>query len=361
MDLGTIGSIDGAHHPDVIAGHGPAVSPALPPPPPPPVTPSIRIMGITRRFGEQVALDDVSLDFYPGEVMVMLGPNGAGKTTTVRVLNGILTPDEGNATVLGYDVRAHGHEVRTVTGTLTENAGLDDRLTARENLEFTARIRGIRRKEATERARDLLVRFGMGDHMDRRIHGFSTGQRKRIALARALIHDPAVLFLDEPTSGLDPAATRAVVDLIGSLAHEQGRTVVLATHFLGEAARVADRLSVMHQGRIRVTGQPEELTRQYWPDLEVLLVLQQPASPDLVHRLVELPSVLRAETAPEGARVHLRSRDHLPHLVRDLATREIPIFEVRPHTPTLEDIYFETLRRHGVADGAADISSPEAW
>jgi ABC-2 type transport system ATP-binding protein len=201
----------------------------------------------------------------------------------------------------------------------------------------------------------------MGDHIDRRIHGFSTGQRKRIALARALIHDPAVLFLDEPTSGLDPAATRAVVDLIGVLAHEQGRTVVLATHFLGEAARVADRLSVMHQGRIRVTGRPAELTHAYWPDLEVQLVLQRPAGPDLVALLADLPPVLRAESSPVGARVHVHGREQIPHLVRDLATREIPIFEVRPHTPTLEDIYFETLHRCGVAHGAADLASPEEW
>ncbi len=358
MDLGTIGDIDGADHPHASAGPG---TTAVAPPPPPPVMPSIRIQGITRRFGDDIALDGVHLDFYAGEVMVMLGPNGAGKTTTVRVLNGILAPDEGQATVLGFDVRTDGHEIRSCTGTLTENAGLDDRLTALENLEFTARIRGVPKREATEKSRELLTRFGMGDHIDRRIHGFSTGQRKRIALARALIHDPAVLFLDEPTSGLDPAATRAVVDLIGALAHEQGRTVVLATHFLGEAARVADRLAVMHQGRIRVAGRPAELTQAYWPDLEVRLVLERPAEPDLIGLLAQLPSVLRAETSPDGARVHVRDREQLPALVRDLAARQIPIFEVRPHTPTLEDIYFETLHRCGVADGAADLASPEEW
>jgi ABC-2 type transport system ATP-binding protein len=357
MDLGTISGIDGADHPHASAGPATALAPA----PPPPVMPSIRIQGITRRFGDDVALDGVSLDLYAGEVMVMLGPNGAGKTTTVRVLNGILAPDEGEASVLGFDVRTHGHEIRSCTGTLTENAGLDDRLTALENLEFTARIRGMPKQEATQKSRELLTRFGMGDHIDRRIHGFSTGQRKRIALARALIHDPAVLFLDEPTSGLDPAATRAVVDLIGALAHEQGRTVVLATHFLGEAARVADRLSVMHQGRIRVSGRPDELTRAYWPDLEVQLVLQRPAGPDLVGLLAQLPPVLRAESSPVGARVHVHDRGQIPHLVRDLAAREIPIFEVRPHTPTLEDIYFETLHRCGVAYGAADLASPEEW
>ncbi len=359
MDIGTIGPIDGAdstHHP---AGDAPTSAHRIghlgsgPP--------SIRMQGITRRFDEQIALDGINLDLFAGEVMVMLGPNGAGKTTTVRILNGILVPDEGVATVLGLDVRTKGHEIRHRTGALTENAGLDDRLTAMENLEFTARIRGMPGDLARERSRDLLHRFGMGDQLDRRIHGFSTGQRKRIALARALIHDPEVLFLDEPTSGLDPAATRAVVDLIGILAHDQGRTVVLATHFLGEAARVADRLAVMHEGRIRVTGTPDELTTAYWPNVQVDLSLSQPADAGLIGLLAGLPAVVRAQPSPAGARVHVARRDQIPHLVTELAAREIPLFEVRAHTPTLEDLYFETLRRCGVAHTATDLSSPEEW
>ncbi len=124
---------------------------------------------------------------------------------------------------------------------------------------------------------------------------------------------------------------------------------------------MADRLSVMHQGRIRVTGRPAELTQAYWPDLAVQLVLQRPAGPELLELLELLHPVLRAEATPDGATVHVQGREQLPHLVRDLAAWEIPIFEVRPHTPTLEDIYFETLHRCGVAYGAADLASPEEW
>ena len=153
--------------------------------------------------------------------------------------------------------------MRRRTGVLTENAGLDDRLTTRENLMFTARVRGFSPSAADARVRDLLERFGMADRADDLTQGFSTGQRKRVALARALLHDPEVLFLDEPTSGLDPAGTRDVIDLIGSLASE-GRTIVLATHFLGEAGRLADRMAVLHRGQLQAFGRPDELAAELW-------------------------------------------------------------------------------------------------
>ena len=182
-------------------------------------------------------------------MLALLGPNGAGKTTTVRLLNGVLRPDRGSARVLGLDPATDGDEVRRRTGVLTEHAGLDERLTARENLALTARLRGLDRALGgpPHRRAARAVRDGRPGRPP--VQGTSTGQRKRLALARALLHDPEVLFLDEPTSGLDPAATRDVIDLIGSLATEHGRTIVLCTHFLGEAGRLADRMAVLHRGR----------------------------------------------------------------------------------------------------------------
>ncbi|MDQ3293878.1 MAG: ABC transporter ATP-binding protein, partial [Actinomycetota bacterium] len=167
--------------------------------------------GLSRRFATGVALDALTLEVGAGEVLALLGPNGAGKTTTVRLLNGVLRPDSGRATVLGLDPTVAGDEVRRRTGVLTENAGLDDRLTALENLELVARMRGFTAAAARQRSTALLERFTMADRADHLVQGFSTGQRKRLALARALLHDPEVLFLDEPTSGLDPAATRDVI------------------------------------------------------------------------------------------------------------------------------------------------------
>jgi len=217
------------------------------------VTAVIEVRELTRTFGPRVALDRLTLDVEAGEVLALLGPNGAGKTTTVRLLNGILQPDSGEARVLGRDPATDGDELRRHTGVLTENAGLDDRLTARENLEFTARIRGWSRPKARDRVDELLEQFGMAAHADQQTQGFSTGERKRVALARSLIHDPQVLFLDEPTASLDPAATKSVEDLIRAVA-ARGIKVVMATHDLGEARRLAGEIVLMHRGRIIETN-----------------------------------------------------------------------------------------------------------
>src|SRR5947209_7769604 len=234
---------------------------------------AIETEDLTRSFSGGIALDGLTLEVQAGEVLALLGPNGAGKTTTVRLLNGVLRPDRGTATVLGFDPTVDGEAVRRRTGVLTENAGLDDRLTARENLVFVARVRGMSITEGTRRVDELLERFGMGSRAGDQVQGFSTGQRKRLALARALLHDPEVLFLDEPTSGLDPSATRDVVELIGSLATEHGRTVIVCTHFLGEAGRLAHRMAVLYRGRLQAFGRPDELATQLWDGLDAELDL----------------------------------------------------------------------------------------
>ena len=210
---------------------------------------AVETYDLTRSFPSGVALDGLTLQVQQGEVLALLGPNGAGKTTTVRLLNGILRPDRGRALVLGLDPTIDPNGIRRRTGVLTEHAGLDERLTARENLVLTGRMRRLDRRTVELRTDELLERFGMADRADLLVQGTSTGQRKRLALARALLHDPDVLFLDEPTSGLDPSATRDVIELIGTLATEHGRTVILCTHFLGEAGRLANRMAVLDRGR----------------------------------------------------------------------------------------------------------------
>src|SRR4051794_30629363 len=214
-----------------------------------PGEPAISCRGLRRTFPGGVALDGLDLDVPRGTVLALLGPNGAGKTTTIRLLNGILAPHGGSATVLGLDPTVDGDELRRRTGVLTENAGLDDRLTAHENLTATARMRGIRGAAARTRADELLELFGMTEHAHQRCQGFSTGQRRRVALARALLHDPEVLFLDEPTSGLDPTATHDGLDLIEMLTSERGHTLGLFTHFLAEAGRLAHPKEVPPPGR----------------------------------------------------------------------------------------------------------------
>ena len=316
------------------------------------VSAAIETEDLTRSFASGVALDGLTISVPPGEVMALLGPNGAGKTTTVRLLNGILTPDRGHARVLGVDPARDGDAVRRRTGVLTEHAGLDERLTARENLELTARMRGLDRTWARRRSGELLERFGMADRADLTVHGTSTGQRKRLALARALLHDPDVLFLDEPTSGLDPAATRDVIELIGSLATEHGRTVVLCTHFLGEAGRLANRMAVLHRGVLHAFGRPEDIAAELWDGTDAALDLGTTIDERTAEALRAMPGVLLVAPVGTGAVVRVEEREVVPRVVRALVERGVPVYGASAKAPTLEDVYFAIEARIS-ADGAA--------
>lgn len=316
------------------------------------VTAAISTQELTRSFENGLALDGVTLDVEPGEVLALLGPNGAGKTTTVRMLNGLLLPDRGTSQVLGFDPATQGNEVRTRTGVLTENAGLDDRLTTRENLEFTARMRGFSAQESRRRTDDLLERFGMSERADDLTQGFSTGQRKRVALARALLHDPEVLFLDEPTSGLDPAGTRDVIDLIQDLAGE-GRTIVLATHFLGEAGRLADRMAVLHRGRLVAFGQPAELARDLWKGIGAEIECDAQVSPEVLAQLQAFPGVIEARNSDIGVDLRVDDRSVVPQVVAALVAWEVPVFGVHARPPSLEDVYFAVEQRIEAESGSA--------
>jgi ABC-2 type transport system ATP-binding protein len=314
--------------------------------------PAIEARELTRRFPSGTALDRLTLEVPHGEVLALLGPNGAGKTTTVRLMNGVLAPDGGRASVLGFDPTTHGDEIRRRTGVLTETAGLDERLTARENLVFSARIRGMGKEEAGRRSDDLLGVLAMADRSDLPVQGFSTGERKRVALARALLHHPEVLFLDEPTSGLDPAATREVVDLIARLATEEGRTVVLCTHFLPEAGRLADHMAVLDRGHLLAFGRPDELAAELWDGLAAEIDLGRSADERILAATRTAPGVLDAEPRPDGLHVRVASREVLPAVVARLVEAGLPVYSSVPHPPTLEDVYFEVTNRAGVSEQA---------
>ena len=301
---------------------------------------TIETEDLTRAFGSERALEGVTFRVEPGEVVALLGPNGAGKTTTIRLLNGILRPDRGRIRVLGIDPSVDGDAVRRRTGVLSEGSGLDERLTALENVTFAARIRGIERGAAERTASDLLARFGMSDRAGHAVRGFSTGQRKRVALARALLHDPEVLFLDEPTSGLDPEATRDVLDLLATMAREHGRTVVVCTHFLAEAGRLADRLAMLHHGRLHAFGRLEEIAAGLWDDLGVDLELGAPADGATLAVVRSVRGVREASSTPSGARLRVDDRTVVPAIVASLVGREVAVYAAVPHPPSLEDVYF---------------------
>ncbi len=314
------------------------------------MTAAIRTEGLTRGFRSGLAVDGLTFELEAGQVLALLGPNGAGKTTTVRLLDGVLLPHAGRSLVLGLDPAVDGDAIRRRTGVLTENAGLDDRLTSRENLLYVARLRGFTRSAATRRVDELLERFGMADRRDDLTGGFSTGQRKRVALARALLHDPELLFLDEPTSGLDPAGTRDVIALIDQLAAE-GRTVVLATHFLGEAGRLADRMAVLHKGRLRAFGAPDELAAQLWSGVGAELDFGAAADAATVAALADVPGVRSVHPHGDGARLVLDDREVLPRAVAAAVGRGLAVYGAATRRPTLEDVYFAIERRIAEEEG----------
>lgn len=301
--------------------------------------PAIITEGLTRAFDGVRAVDELSIEIPPGAVLALLGENGAGKTTTIRLLNGVLRPHGGSARVLGLDPATDGDVLRRRTGVVTENAGLDDRLTAEENLLVTSRLHGIADDVGRQRIRGLLAQFGMDRHADHLCRGFSTGQRRRVALARALLSNPELLFLDEPTSGLDPAGSQAVLALISQLSAEEGRTVVLCTHFLSEAADLADWMSVMERGRLLIHGRPGELASEMFSGLDAELELDGPPERELVEMLGHQPWVHEALAAPSGLRVNVTDRDALASVVRLVSARRA-VYSVTPHIRGLQDVYF---------------------
>ncbi len=220
------------------------------------------------RKGEIRAVDGVSFSCERGEIFGLLGPNGAGKTTTLRMLATILTPTSGSATVAGFDVRTNPDKVRENIGFLATETGLYDRFTARETLRFFGKINRLSNQEIERRSNELFEMLELTPLADRRVGTFSTGERQKLSLARALIHDPPVLILDEPTFGLDVMAARAVVDAI-RMFKKQERTIILSTHIMRIAEKLCDRIGILYRGRLHALGTLEELKLRFSaPDLE---------------------------------------------------------------------------------------------
>lgn len=212
--------------------------------------------------GEIKALDGLDLEVYEGETFGLLGPNGAGKTTTVRLLNCIIKPTSGTATVKGHDILKEGTEVKRVTGMLAESPGVYEKLSAKEFLEFSGALYDVPRDVLAERIDDLLKLFGLYDRRDHLLEGYSRGMKQKVLIAAALIHDPPILFFDEPTSGLDPSAALIVKDLIKKLADSAGKTIFLSSHILPIVEELCDRIGIIHQGKLIALGTVNEIIAQ---------------------------------------------------------------------------------------------------
>ncbi|NMB88918.1 MAG: ABC transporter ATP-binding protein, partial [Chloroflexi bacterium] len=240
----------------------------------------IEVEALQHYYGRQQAIGGLSFQVHRGEVLGLLGPNGAGKTTTVRLVNGLFPPTSGHIRVLGLDPVQQGYAVRQRTGVLTETPALYERLTARQNLEFFGVMAGMPEADRQARIAELLAFFELTERADHRTGTFSKGMKQRLALARALLHRPQLLFLDEPTSGLDPEAAQQVHTLIDDVRRRNGQTVLICTHNLFEAQRLCDRLAIMNHGHLLALGTLAELRRRVTPGLWVQVELMQPLAGD---------------------------------------------------------------------------------
>jgi ABC-type multidrug transport system ATPase subunit len=248
--------------------------------------PAVALSGVCRSFGDVLAVDHLTIEVSRGTVTVLLGPNGAGKTTVVRLVTGALHPHQGDVRTLGLDpdVDAEGTEIRRRCGVVPARPALYDRLSGHDNLAYAASLFQVEGQLADERIAEAAGRFEIDHALDQKVGGYSTGMRARLALARAVLHEPDLLLLDEPTAGLDPESARAVLGLIDEMA-EGGKTVLMCTHLLLEAEGLADQVVVMDHGQAMISGSPRDLTRQFWPAPRVVLDADDPALLDVAEGL----------------------------------------------------------------------------
>jgi sodium transport system ATP-binding protein len=216
---------------------------------------------IQKNFGTTAAVRNVSFTVAPGQTLGLLGPNGAGKTSSLRILCGLLTPDKGHVTIDGIDVIKHPVKAQKKLGVLPDNCGLYTRLTAAENLRYFAELYGLSKQHTTLRIKTLADQLDMGDILHRKTQGFSQGERMKVALARALVHEPPYLILDEPTNGLDVLTTRAVRSLLLSL-KKDGTCIIFSSHLMHEVSHLCDRLTVITHGAVSANGTPDAIIQQ---------------------------------------------------------------------------------------------------
>jgi ABC-2 type transport system ATP-binding protein len=298
----------------------------------------IEVEGLTRRFDNRLAVEDLSLEVRPGEIFGLLGPNGAGKTTTLRMLGGLISPSAGTATVAGVPlVHERMDEVRSKVGFLTEAPGLWDRLTVRLNLLVYARLYGVRDPErAVARA---LARFGLTDRAGSLAAQLSKGMKQKIAIARALLHEPPVILLDEPTSGLDPHTARLVRELVLTL-RDQGHTIVISTHNLDEAERVSSRIGVL-QRRLIAVDTPDALRRRLFGHrVRVRLAAAAPHHAEAAVRA----GGRDLQTLEDGFTLDMENVDRdTPAIVRALVEAGAQVLAVVPEQVPLEDVYLALI------------------
>jgi len=299
---------------------------------------------LTKKFGEFTAVNEVNLSIPKGEVMLLLGPNGAGKTTTVRMLSSVLRPTSGNASVAGFDIAREARLVRSSVGVLTEQHGLYKRMNAFEYLRFYAQLYDMRKIVYEHRIADLLKTFGLADVEKKRLGEYSKGMRQKLALVRALLHDPPVLLLDEPTSAMDPESARVVRDSILGLRTSE-RTLILCTHNLAEADELADQIAIIQQGKIILNGSPDEIKSDLLGPAEYEIQFAE----NLNGKNLDLPEFVEI-THQENATIRFRVKKpeiDNPKLLRNLIGGKLDVITLQKVPQSLEEAYLHGINQQG--------------
>ncbi len=301
---------------------------------------AIRTEGLTRDFARVRAVDGLTLDVPAGIVFGFLGPNGSGKTTTIRLLLGLLEPTAGGAEVLGIDVGKDAARVRAASGALLEHTGLYERLSALDNLEYYGRIARMTAADRKARTRELLTHLGLWDRRTEVVGGWSRGMKQKLAVARALLHRPALIFLDEPTASLDPVAAAALRDDLGQLAAREGVTVFLTTHNLAEAERLCARVAVIRQGRLLAVGAPDELNARKGTRAEVR---GKGFTDDVLARLRGQPGVKVVASNDGRLVLDLGEQVEMSPIVGMLVQQGVAVEEVRKEQASLEEVFLTMM------------------
>jgi len=308
------------------------------------LTSPIEVNNLTKKFGEIVAVNHISFKVKKGEIFGFLGPNGAGKTTTIRILTGILKPDEGKAIVAGYDILEDPIKVKQRIGVVPEvsNAYVD--LSAWENLMLIGELYGVPKKERIERANKLLREFGLYEARHRLVRGFSKGMKQKLLLCMALINDPEILFLDEPTSGLDVESARLLREKIQQYGNE-GRTIFLSTHNMEEANQLCHRIAVINHGKIAAIDTPEKLRAESSELQYVEVSFNKPVDPE---EFSKNEHVIKVASAGNKIRLYTASPCDVVEFLVDFARlNNLRILSLNTMAPSLEDVFMKLIKEHG--------------
>ncbi|WP_214021599.1 ATP-binding cassette domain-containing protein [Methanoculleus sp.] len=303
---------------------------------------AIRVDNLTKSFDGLVAVDGISFTIESGEIFGLLGPNGAGKTTTISMLSTMLKPTSGTATVNGHDIVTGEDDVRKSIGIVFQDQSLDEELTAYENMDFHGRLYRIGGEERRRRIGELLALVGLDDRKDDLVKTYSGGMRRRLEIARGLLHEPKVLFLDEPTLGLDPQTRNLLWEYIARLNDETGITIILTTHYMEEADRLCDRVAIIDRGTIIALDTAENLKASIGGDV---VTIASP-DPDAVAGLLTAPWISGIERHDGSVTIRLQDADrHIPGIVTAIHQSGIGITSLSVRKPTLEDVFLHYTGR----------------